>query len=99
MSRARTQRRREAREAVKDAARRLKVAALDVGGSAERPILVASASVIEPKAASQPCVVCGSAVRIEEHVALHEQDLRIVRVLCPACGVRREVFFGIARPH
>ena len=64
MSRSRTQRRRAERAAVKDAARRLKLASLEPGGTGERPISVASASVIEPRASSQPCVVCGESVRV-----------------------------------
>jgi hypothetical protein len=99
MSRARTQRRIEAREAAKDASRRLKLAKLEMGGTAERAIVVPSAAVIEPRAASQACVVCGASVRVKEHTAIHREDVRVVRVYCPACGLRREVFFRIARPH
>ncbi|MDB4936590.1 MAG: hypothetical protein JWP87_3562 [Labilithrix sp.] len=82
----------------------MKLAALEPGGAPDRPIEVASASIIEPHASSMPCAACGAqGLRVEEHVALTlpEQGseparrLRAVHVTCQRCGTRREVFFRI----
>jgi len=103
--RARTERREAARAAVKLASARLKLAALEAGGAPDRPIEVTSASVIEPHASSMPCASCGAdGVRVEEHVAVTvggaaegetARRLRVTRVVCPRCGVRRDVYFRI----
>ena len=96
--RARTERREAARDAVKAARVRLKLAALEPGGAPDRPIEVTSASIIEPHASSMPCAVCGAlGARVEEHIAvtLEERRLRVVHLSCPRCGTRREVFFRI----
>lgn len=97
--RTRTERREREREAVKLAKARLKLAALEVGGAPDRPIDVESASTIEVHAASIPCASCGEqGVRIEEHTAetIDDRRLRVVRLRCPRCGVRRDVYYRIA---
>lgn len=97
--RARTERREREREAVKAAKARLKLAALEAGGSPERPIEVTSASTIEVHASGLPCVACGShGVRVEEHEAItvDGRSLRVTHMLCPRCGVRRDIYFRIA---
>lgn len=71
----------------------IRLAALEPGGSAERPIGVVSASLVEPHARSTPCPLCGGAVRVLEHEA--RADQRQVHVLCTQCGVRRIVHFRI----
>jgi hypothetical protein len=102
--RPRTERREAARDAAKAARVRVKLAALERGGAPDRPIEVTSASIIEPHAGSMPCAACGNAsVRVDEHVArtLDGMDgeparrLRVVHVVCPRCGTRREVYFRI----
>ncbi|MBX3188429.1 MAG: hypothetical protein KF819_15535 [Labilithrix sp.] len=97
--RARTERREAARDAAKLARARLKLAALEAGGGPDRPIEVTSASTIEPHAASLPCAACGASnVRVEEHVAITaagDRRLRVARVVCSRCGVRREIYFRI----
>jgi hypothetical protein len=102
--RARTERREAERDAAKLARSRMKLAALEAGGGPDRPIEVSSASIIEPHASSMACPACGSpGVRVEEHVAVTldagegepARRLRVTRVICPRCGVRREVFFRI----
>lgn len=92
-TRKRTERRAQDREAQKAVQDRHKLATLEVGGSAERPEIVQSASVIEPHAESQPCYACGGAVRVLEHRA--ESGLRIVSVRCKDCGRTRDVFFKL----
>jgi hypothetical protein len=97
--RARTERRRIERDAVKLARTRTKLASLEPGGAADRPIELTSASVVEVYASSLACVACGaSGVRVEEHVAVTvgQRPLRIARTICPRCGVRRDVYFRIA---
>lgn len=106
--RARTERREAQRAAVKLAEARAKLARLEAGGAPDRPIEVTSASVVEVHAAGLPCVACGAeGTRVEEHVAITADDegggpsrgaarhLRIARLRCPRCGVRREVYFRI----
>src|SRR5689334_697049 len=58
--RARTERREAARDAVKMAVARMKLAALEPGGAEDRPIEVTSASIIEPHASSMICPACGN---------------------------------------
>jgi hypothetical protein len=100
--RSRTERREREREAQKLARARVKLADLEPGGAADRPIEVASASVIEPHALSMPCAACGTAsIRVDEHIAVtvgeagDERRLRVVRARCATCGHRRDVYFRI----
>lgn len=94
--RPRTERREAERAQAKLADARIKLATLEAGGAPDRAIAVGSASVIEVHAAGLPCVACGEAVRIDEHIA--GDGLRVVRVRCPRCGHRREIFFRISMP-
>ena len=94
---ARTERRAAERDARKQTHDRLRLATLEPGGHADRPLEVASASVIEPSAAAAPCVACGARVRVEDH-AVRTVDgvpLRVVRVRCPTCGLARDLYFRI----
>lgn len=86
------------REAVKDAKRRLTVAARERGGSPDLPQVVESASVIEVVARGTPCVVCGAEVLVVEHEAktLVGSPVRVVHVKCRMCGVARKTYFHIA---
>jgi len=94
--RSRTERREAERDAAKLARARIKLAALEPGGAPERPIEVASASIIEPQASSMACAACGAqGLRVEEHAADLPRRLRVVHVMCQRCGTRREVFFRI----
>ena len=94
--RSRTERREAEREAAKLTRVRMKLAALEPGGNPDRPIEVASASIIESHAASMPCAACGEqSLRVEEHAADLPRRLRVVHVMCQRCGTRREVFFRI----
>jgi DNA-directed RNA polymerase subunit M/transcription elongation factor TFIIS len=67
------------------------------GGSPTHPIEVASAAVIEPRAASLPCPRCGSPAHVDEHAveahAQGEQRLRVTRMRCGTCGHRRPLYF------
>ena len=100
--RARTERREAARAAEKIARQRQKLAALEPGGAPDRPIDVATASVIEPQARAMACSRCGAegAARIAEHEAraIGERRLRVVVVSCARCGSERPVYFRIVHP-
>ncbi len=76
---------------------RQKVAALESGGTAERPIEIESASVVETRAQAEPCLRCGGAVRSVEHRAeiVDGRRLRIARVRCMHCGNERSFFFRL----
>jgi hypothetical protein len=101
MARSRKERREVQREAVKDARRRLSVAARARGGAPDLPVVVESASVIEPIASSTPCVACGEHVRVIDHEAktIAGNAVREVTVKCVMCGVARKVYFAIQAPN
>jgi hypothetical protein len=91
---ARTERRRaerSARELVRD---REKLAALSPGGSAERPIAVPSAAVVEIRARAMPCPQCEGRYRIREHRSAGP-GVREVSVVCERCHVARVLWFKI----
>ncbi len=98
MARARTERRKQARQAVKDATERLRLAELLPGGSPSRPIRVATSHLVELEATTPPCVACGGSVRCDAHeVEWHGGgSLRVARVRCVDCRVRRNVYFEVA---
>ena len=95
----RKERRAAARLTAKDLRERERLTRLERGGTPERPIEVVSASLVEAKARSIPCPLCGQAVRIDEHAArtLGGVPLRLVHVACPMCGHARIVYF-VLRP-
>ena len=74
---------------------REQLARLSPGGSPERAIRVASASVIESRAAAMPCPQCSGLYRILEHTR-PVPGLRRVDVACRYCGVPRTLWFRIA---
>lgn len=93
----RRRRRALARAREKLARERLRLSVHEPGGAPSRAIPIESASLVEPKARSTPCVVCGAEVAIEEHAAEVVDDvrLRIARVRCRECGQRRSIYFRI----
>jgi hypothetical protein len=95
---ARAARRAEAREAESLARDRTRLALLERGGSAEDPIEVESASVVELRAASLPCPRCGGEARVDAHDAVERdgRPLRAVRTRCKQCNQARTVWFSIA---
>jgi len=76
---------------------KLKLAELGDGGSTQRPIAVESASVIESRAASLPCVACEQSCHVVSHEALTNvgERLRRVEVACTRCGTHRRLFFRV----
>jgi hypothetical protein len=99
--RPRTARRAEERDAAKLVRDKQRLAALEPGGAPERPIEVASASVVEARASSLACVLCGNQVRIADHLAEEHRGarLRVVLVVCTACGAPRALYYRIAQPN
>jgi hypothetical protein len=96
----RGQRRAAERAAVKLAKDRVRLAELEPGGSAERPLVVDSAAVIEPRAKDTRCAVCESALDLEDHEVVTEagQSLRRVRLVCKLCHTPRTLWFRLERP-
>lgn len=73
---------------------RERIAALSRGGSRERPIRVASASVVEVRTGALSCPLCGGSYRLDEHVA-PAAGLRRVDVHCRHCSTPRTLWFRI----
>jgi hypothetical protein len=98
--RPRTERRvreRAARELVRD---RQKLALLEAGGTRERPIEVASTSVIPVRARATPCPLCDGTLTIDDQsAATHDGRLTHgAHVRCVSCGVARVLWFRVAPP-
>ncbi len=98
--RPRAERRKLARDAVKTAKARLRVALRGVGGSPQNPVSVSSASVVESHALGLACAACGEhgTTRLEEHAAvvISGARLRVAKIACRACGVRRDLYYSLA---
>jgi hypothetical protein len=79
-------------------AAREKLATLEPGGTPDYPMNVESASQIEVRALSMPCLRCDGPYRLDEHTAerFGSQHVRLVRVHCGHCGVGRRLFFRVA---
>ncbi|HTQ42603.1 MAG TPA: hypothetical protein VMI75_07570 [Polyangiaceae bacterium] len=78
-------------------AMRERLARLGPGGSAALPLDVESASQIEVRAESTPCLVCQGPYRVDEHTAerIDGQHVRVVCVHCHHCGARRVIYFRV----
>ncbi len=76
------------------AAARERLARLEPGGSAERPIDVESASQIEPRALGTPCLRCDGPYRLDDHTV--DRDVRVVSVHCGHCGAGRVLYYRVA---
>ena len=69
-----------------------------LGGSIDRPLPVASASVIEGHAANaMPCPLCRGQYRILDHTR-PVPGVRQVDVECRYCGTPRTLYFRIIEP-
>lgn len=91
---ARTERRGAERLAQKEVAARVAIVRASEGGSPERPISVASAAVIDVRATSLGCGVCGGDLRLLDHEVAGE--LRITTCECRECSTRRTTYFRLA---
>ena len=74
-----------------------RLAALEVGGAPERPLEIASASLVETRAERDGCLRCGTRTRVGEHqaVLLGGERLRVARTECSQCGEQRTFYFRI----
>jgi hypothetical protein len=95
--RPRTLRREEERRARALVRDKQRLAALEAGGAPDRPIAVTSASVVDVRARSIPCPLCGGELRLDEHKA-QSALLRELRMSCVRCGVARSLWFRIGSP-
>jgi hypothetical protein len=76
---------------------RERLAHLAEGGTPERPIEVASPSLVEVVAASMPCPLCEASLRVLEHQAtvIGGERLRVARTACSACRAERSFYFRL----
>jgi hypothetical protein len=95
--RARAARRERERQLGKLARDRERLAALAPGGAPERPIAVRSIAVIEGKATSEPCPLCGGGMELIEHAAIEREGepLRALGLRCRGCHVSRTRYFAL----
>ncbi len=98
--RARSERREAARRLDKLVRDKKKLIALEPGASADNPIEVRSASVIDTHARSLDCPRCGPHYRIVDQTARVSGALvrRILQLRCARCGEGREVHFVVVEP-
>jgi DNA-directed RNA polymerase subunit RPC12/RpoP len=96
----RTARREDARRTAKDVRDRERLARLEAGGTPDHPVLVETASLVEPVARGLHCPVCGGSLRVDDHTAatIERVPLRLAHVRCPTCGHARVVYFRIVPP-
>ena len=75
-----------------------KLADLEPGGTEERPIVVDSASLVEPRALRERCLACDSAVDLVDHRAVHVRGtlVREVVVKCKRCARQRSRWLRVA---
>jgi hypothetical protein len=95
--RPRTEERQRARQREKLYDARLKLALLEPGGSADRPLDVSSASVVESRAEAEPCLRCNKPMRATDHTTAESPNglLRKVKLQCRDCGAMRELYLRI----
>jgi hypothetical protein len=95
----RAERRAAARATDKLARSREILARLEPGGDASRPLVIESASQVEPSALSLSCLRCEGPYRLVDHAAVTvaERRLRVTKLVCARCGARREVWFELNR--
>lgn len=99
-SRPRTLRRVEERRLRKLVADRLKLAAVEPGGYAGRPLDVSSAAIVESRATALGCAVCAGTLRSLAHDArtVDGVSLRLVKARCVECETERCVWVRIVAP-
>ena len=106
MAKKKTRRARTTRRATERAVKKLiadqeKLAALEPGGSRERPLTVPSAAVVESSARGLGCLHCDAVPKVEAHEAerVGALVLRRVALRCARCGGARTVWVHIVRPQ
>jgi len=76
------------------------LASRKAGGSAARPIDIESAAQVEPLAGQGDCPLCEGPLALMEHAAETHDGvrLRVARLRCGRCGVRRARYFRLRGP-
>jgi hypothetical protein len=94
----RSERRANERAVRREVRDRARLAELEPGGAADRPLAVSTASLVEPTARSLRCPLCDGALQLEEHAAerVAGVSLRVARTRCVRCGAPRAIWFRIA---
>ena len=91
---------REQQRALRKSVRQLERLAAEMpGGSPERPIDVASASVVETKARTMKCVQCDAGemeLRGDRAMSTARGVLRELAMVCRQCHTARAVWFRVA---
>jgi hypothetical protein len=91
---------REKQRALRKSVRQLERLAAELpGGSPERPIDVASASVVDTKARAVPCVQCEAIemeLRGDRATSTARGVLRELAMICRQCHAARAVWFRVA---
>ncbi len=90
---------REQQRALRKSVRQLERLAAELpGGSPERPIDVASASVVETKARATPCLQCQALemeIRADHATSTTRGVLRELAMVCRRCHAPRAVWFRL----
>ena len=70
------------------------------GGSADHPIDVASASIVEGKARATPCIQCGGDLELrgDRATSTARGVLREIALVCRLCHAPRTLWFRIKPP-
>ncbi len=91
------ERRKREKAARKLALDKNRLAALEPGGCADRPLTVESAAIVEQRARSPGCHQCEGPLVVEDHsVVNHEaQLLRAVDLQCRRCHTRRRLWIRV----
>lgn len=89
--------RKQARSLAKLLREREALAKQAAGGAPDRPIVLESASQVEPRAETIGCARCDAEVRVTAHEATVSDGipLRVARVQCKACGAERPIWFRL----
>lgn len=97
LRRARRERSRQQQKLVRELER---LAALEPGGAADRPIEVDTPAVVDLRAVAIPCPLCGGRLRLEDHAAseIDGVRLRVATVSCTGCYERRRRYFKLSLP-
>lgn len=74
-----------------------RLAELAPGGAPARPLPVVSPAQVDVIAGATPCPLCRGVLRLDEHASETRDGarLRVARVACTTCGVRRELWFRL----
>jgi hypothetical protein len=99
-TRPRRKQREQERALRKEVRRTEKLAGELPGGAPDRPIDVGSASVVEGKARSTPCVQCGGELdlRHDRATSTARGILREIALLCRRCHAPRTLWYRILPP-